>query len=222
MNTVDARDQGCPKPIMMTKKIYDELAHGDSMTTLSDSRASAENVSSFIKEAGGTAEIVEDGGIYRIVIVKGDEISTKDIPAVCPVEPSESKGKSINSKQLEVSGTDTSSDSAKWGLLLSSDRFGEANPPLGTILIRAFINTLGEGTKLPEFILFINDAVRLTAGSNSISDKLSELENEGVEILSCGTCLEYLGLINDLKVGQVTNMLRVVERLSGPVRIVRL
>ena len=39
------------------------------------------------------------------------------------------------------------------------------------------------------------------------------LEKEGVEILSCGTCLAFYGIKEKLRVGKVTNMPLTVDSL---------
>ena len=55
-----------------------------------------------------------------------------------------------------------------------------------------------------------------------MADVLKELEKKGVEILSCGTCLDYFGLKDKLVVGSVTNMYDTVESLLGSASVVRI
>ena len=75
--------------------------------------------------------------------------------------------------------------------------------------------------KLPKSVLLYNGGVKLsTEGSDSIED-LKELEEKGVEILSCGTCLNFYNLQDKLKVGKVTNMYSIVEEMSGATNIIR-
>lgn len=41
------------------------------------------------------------------------------------------------------------------------------------------------------------------------------MEEEGVEILTCGTCLKHYGLMDKLQVGKVTDMYTIAERMDG-------
>ena len=50
-------------------------------------------------------------------------------------------------------------------------------------------------------------------GTASLDD-LKELELRGVRILTCGTCLNFYGLSEKLKVGEVTNMYEIAETMS--------
>ena len=59
-----------------------------------------------------------------------------------------------------------------------------------------------------------------TEGSDSLED-LKSLEAQGVEIMTCGACLDYYGLKDKLAVGTVTNMYSIVETMAKAGRIVR-
>jgi selenium metabolism protein YedF len=106
-------------------------------------------------------------------------------------------------------------------VLLSSDVFGTGEDELGRILMRAFVKTLGELEPLPTKILFANAGVRLTTKGSNLIDDLRELESAGVEILSCGTCLDYFGLVDALEVGAKTNMYEIVSALAEADRVIR-
>ena len=106
-------------------------------------------------------------------------------------------------------------------VVLSSDKMGEGDDELGKVLIKGFIYAITQLDKLPKSVLLYNGGVKLsTEGSDSIED-LKELEEKGVEILSCGTCLNFYNLQDKLKVGKVTNMYSIVEEMSGATNIIR-
>ena len=70
-------------------------------------------------------------------------------------------------------------------------------------------------------ILFYNGGAFLTCeGSESLED-LKSLEAQGVEIRTCGTCLNFYGLTEKLQVGDVTNMYDIAERMSKADRIIK-
>lgn len=104
---------------------------------------------------------------------------------------------------------------------IASDHMGHGNDELGKILMKGFIYALSQLEELPKTILFYNGgAVLTTEGSASIED-LKNMEAQGVEILTCGTCLDYYGLKDKLCVGSVTNMYTIVEKLAQADKIIK-
>ncbi len=107
-------------------------------------------------------------------------------------------------------------------VLITSDRFGTGDKRLGEILMRAFLNTLWDTEPKPAQIISINDGVRLTTESSEVLDTLNLLEQAGVQILSCGTCLEYYNLKDSLKSGQATNMKATVSSLLASGKVIKI
>ena len=100
-------------------------------------------------------------------------------------------------------------------VVLRSGKMGEGNDELGTVLMKGFIYALTQLEELPETILLYNGGAPLSCeGSDSLED-LKSLEAQGVEILTCGTCLNYYGLSEKLAVGSVTHMYVIAETMSG-------
>ncbi|MHB8765654.1 MAG: sulfurtransferase-like selenium metabolism protein YedF, partial [Deferrisomatales bacterium] len=104
-------------------------------------------------------------------------------------------------------------------MLVTSDRLGP-DPELGAILIKAFLATLVQATDLPAKVLFLNRGVHLTTRGSPVLDVVADLEKAGVQVLSCGTCLEFFGKRDQLAVGRVSNMYDTVETLTGAFRVV--
>jgi selenium metabolism protein YedF len=105
---------------------------------------------------------------------------------------------------------------------VTTDRLGAGDRQLGEILMKAFLNTLWDAEPKPAKILFLNDGVRLTTEGSEVLDSLKLLEEAGVQILSCGTCLEYYELKDKLKVGSVTKMYDTVESLLSAAKVVKI
>ena len=105
--------------------------------------------------------------------------------------------------------------------LVTTDGIG-ADPELGKVLMRALLGTIGKTERKPRKILFLNRGVFLTTEGSASLDVLKELETEGVEILSCGTCLDFFRLREALRVGRISNMYETVEALCGPGKVVTL
>lgn len=107
-------------------------------------------------------------------------------------------------------------------MLITGDQFGSGDEILGSLLMTTFINTLADATPKPARMLFINRGVMLTAEGSRVLDTLQQLEKEGVQILSCGTCLNHYQIKEKLRVGQVTNMYDTVNSLLTAGKVVRI
>jgi len=88
--------------------------------------------------------------------------------------------------------------------------------------MKAFLNTLWDAEPKPAKILFLNDAVRLTTEDSGVLDSLKLLEEAGVGIFSCGTCLEYYQLKDKLKAGLMTNMYDTVDSLLYAGKVIKI
>ncbi|MBC6696435.1 sulfurtransferase-like selenium metabolism protein YedF [Terrisporobacter mayombei] len=201
MVKVDAMGDNCPIPVIKTKKALDALTESAIVEVSVDNEIALQNVIKMAnqKELSTTSETInENHFIIRIQYgdVESQEVQKEEI--LCKVDKEE-----------------------KTVVVLSSDKMGEGNDDLGKVLIKGFIYALTQLDKYPKSILLYNSGVKLSSeGSDSIED-LKILENNGVEILSCGTCLNFYELSDKLKVGSVTNMYTIVEELSSATNVIR-
>ncbi len=138
-----------------------------------------------------------------------------------PVKISEKDGESTIEilKTLQVTVQETATAPV---LLITSDEFGSGDEALGQLLIASFINAIPEATVKPAKMLFINRGVMLTTEGSRVLDTLQKLEQAGVQIFSCGTCLNHYQLKEKLKVGQITNMYDTVNTLMTAEKVVRI
>lgn len=156
-----------------------------------DNKTSLENLEKMSREMGYTYDTEFSSDIFRIVINK------------TPV--------STNLEKVENNTV----------VVLDSVHMGKGDPELGAILMKGFIYTLTEMEDLPKTILLYNEGVKLAIeGSKSLDDLLT-LETRGVEILSCGTCLNFYGLTEKLRAGEITNMYTIVERQMNSSKVVK-
>ena len=86
--------------------------------------------------------------------------------------------------------------------------------------MRAYIKTLKNINPLPAKIFFYNSGVKITATESDLIAPLKELTDLGVEIFSCGTCLDFFNLKDDLLVGQVTNMFEIMDAVAQAAKVV--
>ena len=108
-------------------------------------------------------------------------------------------------------------------LVVSSEYMGRGeHAELGTVLVRGFFHTLGEVEPLPATIIFFNSGVKLAVEGSPVVEDLRALSERGIEILACGTCLDYYDLMDKLAVGEVSNMYTIAETMLGANRVVNL
>ena len=98
-------------------------------------------------------------------------------------------------------------------ILIQSDGLGRGDDQLGVMLMANFLRLLGESKEKPETLIFWNTGVRLVCEDSNVLGHLKRLEDQGVEILACTTCLEYFDLVDQLKVGKPTTMVKSIQSL---------
>ncbi len=197
LKEVDARGLSCPKPVIQTKKAIEELAEGQ-VTTIVDNEIAKENVTKYAKSMNLNYQVREVDGFFHIDIFKDDMgLQTEAMPL-----PKPRLGEQV--------------------ILVGEDKFGKGNDQLGEVLIKGFFYTLTEMEPFPSAILFLNGGIMLTIESSSVLEYLRTLEMQGVQVLSCGTCLDYYNVKDQLAVGGVTNMYTIVEHLNKDKNVIRI
>lgn len=96
-------------------------------------------------------------------------------------------------------------------MVLSSDKMGEGEEELGKILIKGFVYALTQLEELPDSVLLYNSGAFLSCEDSPVLEDLKLLEEEGVRICTCGTCLDFYKLKEKLAVGEVVNMYQIVQ-----------
>ena len=202
---VDARGEACPIPVVKAIRALGEMTEPGVLEVHVDNEVAVQNVMRMASGKGLSAasEKVEDKHfIIRAQVTEPQGSAPAAVPApeeVCCVP--DARGGTV--------------------VAIDSDVMGRGSEELGRTLMKGFLYALSQLEELPKTVLFYNGGARLTVeGSVSVQD-LKNMEAQGVEILTCGTCLNYYGLTEKLAVGSVTNMYTIVEKLSGAARLVR-
>jgi len=109
--------------------------------------------------------------------------------------------------------------SSPFVIVISENKMGRGNDELGIVLIKAFLHTVAGRAKKPDVIIFYNTGVRLTVQGSDVLEDLKQLESKGVQILVCGTCLNFFEIKDQLAAGVVSNMYDIVEIMSNAGRL---
>lgn len=98
-------------------------------------------------------------------------------------------------------------------MVITSEVLGNGPEELGKLLMKNFFYTLTSAEALPGAILFLNSGVKLLVEGSVAAESLQVLAERGVDLLACGTCLDYYQLKDKLVVGQVSNMATIQEKM---------
>jgi len=203
------RGKACPMPVIETKKLLEELNRAEAVTVLVDNEIAVQNLTKLAGHEG--------------MDVSSDKHSDKEFAVVfTPAEGGSAEAQSTEGQETAQEDLIVENHIAKGRVVvIASDKMGEPEEELGKILIKGFIYALSRQDALPETILFYNGGAKLTAeGSESVED-LKYMAEQGVEILTCGTCLKHLGLEDKLQVGAVSNMYEIAEKMTEAGQLIR-
>lgn len=214
MITVDAMGDVCPIPVVKTKKALGEMSGAGEIEVLVDNETAVKNVTKMAKSSGASAQSEQLGEKkYRILITVGEEAAEN---------AGKSNGGAKNSQSAQENTAETGCRTCLGTVVaVSSDRMGDGSDELGHILMKSFIFAVTQLDDLPDKMIFYNGGAKLTVEGSECLEDLKTLADQGVEIMTCGTCLDYYGIRDKLAVGGVTNMYSIVETLQSAVNVIR-
>ncbi len=197
MITKDCSGLACPKPVLDARDIIAENP-GEPLEIIVDNEAARQNVTRFLESQGYEVEVS---------VLAQDRFSVKGVPCACAVA---------------VSPGMHEPDAQKILVFIPSDAMGQGDAELGRRLMLNFIGTLNElGSDLWRIVL-VNSGVKLAVDGAESLDALKALEQRGVSILVCGTCLEFYDLLQQKGVGETTNMLDIVTSMHLATKVIRI
>lgn len=202
MIKVDARGEQCPIPVVKTKEAIKQLGGSGKVEVLVDNEIAVQNLTKMAQQKGYSivSEKLSDTHFKAVfTILNGETTSLKKEAEVCYPD-------SVQGNMIAV---------------IAADTMGTGDESLGKALLKGFIYALAKGDVLPKTILLYNRGAFMSIeGSDSLED-LKSMEAQGVEILTCGTCLNHYGLTEKLAVGGVTNMYTIVEKMTEAAKIIK-
>ncbi len=204
---IDAKGVPCPQPVIKTKQALKEMKEG-TLTVLVDNEIAVQNVmklGTYLKMSPSSEKKAE--GEYEVILHVTEQEAAK----------------TEESKTDTETDTICAPDNRKKGLIavIASDQMGSGSEELGRALMKGFIYALTQLEQLPETVILYNGGARLSTETSESIDDLKSLEAQGTEILTCGTCLNFYGLSDKLKVGSVTNMYEIAEHLAAASSVMR-
>jgi len=194
---IDARGKACPQPVLMTKDALESMDEGI-VTVLVDSEISRDNVVRFAASQGCKAEVETKDGIFTVKVTRGKT-------------PEKGEGGEESPETGRASNI---------VVYVNTNVMGRGDDDLGSILMKGFIKTLKDVDPKPGKIIFVNKGVFLTTSGSELIDDIRALEETGIEILSCGTCLDFFHRKESLEVGIASNMYDIASGLMQAGKVV--
>jgi selenium metabolism protein YedF len=203
MLELDLRNMSCPQPVVETKRVLEESSER-TLSVIVDNAAARDNVRRFAESRGCSVTVEEHPGIFELKILRvlAEGATSGALAGACA-------GNEAGERALKITA------------YVNSDYIGEDSQELGRILMRAFLKTLKEITPPINTLVFLNKGVHMAVEGSSFIETLKELESSGVEIHSCGTCLDYFHMMDNVKVGKISNMYDIMTILANSDRVIR-
>ena len=201
MKIIDCKGMICPMPLIETRKAIRESSIGDDLQVVVDNETSFNNVSHFLNDNGYVFNYTKDGNAYTISF------------KVSKIEPRKEESKPIIENKI--------SKFQNHIIVLNSNKMGIGDDDLGRLLMKGYLNTIDQLDVLPLEIICYNSGVKLAEKGTDSAQTLKKIENQGVKITLCGTCVDFFGLKEKLEVGTISNMLYIAGKLSSGIQIVK-
>lgn len=204
---IDAFGLQCPKPLVLAKKELD--AGCTDLAVQVDNETAVKNLTRLggRKAMAVTVDVIEGGWLVSFAPGDGTQAVEPEIPQAAPA------------------GSTCGPAGCGYAVFVNHDQVGEGDPELGRNLVKMALYTLSESDEVPSSLLFMNGGVKLIAGPDAEQqcvDNVKALEEKGTEVLVCGTCLNFFGLGDDLKVGEVSNMYDILSRMQEAAKVITL
>ena len=190
---LDAGGKQCPIPVIMAKK---ELEAGtQDVEIIVDGQTQIDNLTRLGDALGRPAASEAFGDKFLVKFANGET-------------------------KVGAAG----SDDGSYAVFFNTNAIGTNEGELGGNLAKMAIFTLSESDKIPSYMLFMNEGVKLVAGDceQQIVDNLNTLIEKGTKVLVCGTCLNFYGIKEDLKVGTVSNMYDILGAMQEVSKVIKL
>lgn len=200
---VNAIGEQCPVPVVKATKALKEMRESGTLEVHVDNEIAVQNV---LRLASGknlpakSEKLAENHFVITLAVDSplAQETEAAEEPVCCIPDQ---RGSTV--------------------VAVSSATMGHGNDELGKALMKGFIFALSQLEELPRTILFYNGGAHLTVEGSASLEDLKTMEAQGVEIMTCGTCLDFYGLKDKLAVGTVTNMYSIVETLSKASKVIK-
>ena len=199
--TVDARGEQCPIPVVKATKAIGEMTEPSVLEVHVDNEIAVQNLLRMASGKGYAAKSEQLAEKHYQVTVDVDRLPEAGAAPEAAICLPDARGNTV--------------------VAVGTAFMGFGNDELGKTLMKGFLYAVSQQEELPKTMLFYNGGAHLTTEGSASLEDLKNMEAQGVEILTCGTCLDFYGLKDKLAVGGVTNMYAIVEKMSKAAKVIK-
>jgi len=220
MIQVNAMGDACPIPVVKTKNAIKELNGAGVVETLVDNEIAVQNLTKMANQKGYGVKSEKLGeNEFKVTMTISGDAPAEDAAEGAAGSTAEGTDQTENREEQVTCAVPAKGKNVV--VVISSAQMGSGNDELGTALMKGFIYALGQQEILPKTIIFYNGGASIPCEDSVSLEDLKSMEAQGVEILTCGTCLNFYGLSEKLAVGSVTNMYVIAEKMTQADLIVK-
>ena len=199
---VDALGDQCPIPVVKAMKAVAAMTEPGTLEVHVDGEIPVQNLIRFAADRGlsvASEKMDEKHFVVKMIVTDPGATAAKNENAVTCIP--DQRGNTV--------------------IAIGTDCMGSGDDNLGATLMKGYIYAVSQQEELPSAMLFYNSGAKLTAEGAVTVEDLKNLEAQGVEILTCGTCANFFGLEGKQAVGSITNMYVIVEKLTAASKVIR-
>ena len=208
---INAKGKQCPLPVIEAKNAIQGMAEAGIVEVTVDNEIAVQNLTKMADHKGLKAKSEKKSDQEYTVWMDVTEEFVKN-----------------NTKNGNVSTTQSTEENCrpdirknKTVVVLGVDHMGEGDEKLGQMLMQGFVYALTQLEKLPQTFVLYNSGAHLNCEGSYAVEDLKSMEAQGVEVMTCGTCLNHYGLTEKLAVGSVTNMYVIAQTMMEADHIVK-
>lgn len=203
MRIVDTKGQKCPVPIIETRKALRECNPGETFVVITDNKTAFSNISRFLEDNKIAFSVTEEKDIWTFNITN-------------------ETGVAVTTQAEDYCETNkTVIPSGDYAVVISSEVMGQGDDDLGRKLMKSFFIALSCLDVMPSSVVFYNSGVKLTTDDSEVIGILREIENKGVGIYICGTCVDHYKIGERISIGRISDMYIITQKLSEAGNIIR-
>ena len=201
--TIDCMGMACPLPVINAKKAIEAFTENGTLHIKVDNETAVQNLTRLGEHNGFKVSTTRDGeNAFTVAMAVTARAGQQ---AAVPAEALSCQAPARGGKVV----------------VLSADTMGLGDEKLGKKLMRAFIFALTSQDETPDKVICYNTGARLTTLDADTVKDLKTLEAAGTTVMTCGTCLDFYGLKEQLQVGIVSNMYDIVEAQMSAALVIR-
>ncbi|MDD6920322.1 MAG: sulfurtransferase-like selenium metabolism protein YedF [Eubacteriales bacterium] len=204
MKNLDAVGKACPLPVIEAKQALSDPSTTDGINIKVDNDTAVFNLGKLATSLGYTSSNKKlADNLFEVTIMKNaDASNTSDD------EESQTIQETVSHKKITT-------------IVIEGDVMGKGDEVLGKNLLKGFIFALSKRDVMPDNIIFYNKGAYVSSTESETIDDLKSMEARGVNIITCGACLDFYKLKEELKVGNVSNMYDILETMANSDLIIK-